>query len=113
MSGIGATAGQQANFNGDDQARWRPSDESSSRLQDHHHLCLMAKKSKKKTIKKDQSKKVVQDDDQDESDIEVEDDYKFDHLTKKHKYIFLKIVERNEELEEEVKKQEQSLHNQE
>ena len=29
----------------------------------------------------------------------MEDDYKFDHLTKEDKYIFLKIVERNEELE--------------
>jgi hypothetical protein len=114
VSGIGESARQQICPNDDDHARWRPSDESCSTSEDHHHLCLMAKKSKKKTIKKDQeSKKMLQDDDQSESEIVIEDDYKFDHLTKKDKYIFLKMVERNEELEEEIEKQEESLHNQE
>ena len=39
----------------------------------------MAKKSKKKSNKKDQEKKKAQVDDQDESDVEVEDNYNLDH----------------------------------
>ena len=52
-------------------------------------------------------------DDQDESDIEVEDNYNLDHLSSKDKFIIMKIVEKNDELEEENKKQEQSLQKQE
>ena len=52
-------------------------------------------------------------DDQDESDIEVEDNYNLDHLNRKDKFIIMKIVEKNDELEEENEKQEQSLQKQE
>ena len=73
----------------------------------------MAKKSKKKSNKKDQEKEKAQVDDQDESDVEVEDNYNLDHLNRKDKFIIMKIVEKNDELEEETKKQEQSLQKQE
>ena len=48
-------------------------------------------------------------DDQDKSDVEVEDNYNLDHLNCKDKFIIMKIVEKNDELEEENEKQEQSL----
>ena len=73
----------------------------------------MAKKSKKKASKKDQVKKIAQVDDQDESDVGVEDNYNLDHLNHKDKLIIMKIVEKNDELEEENEKQEQSLQKQE
>ena len=73
----------------------------------------MAKKSKKKASKKDQVKEIAQVDDQDESDVEVEDNYNLDHLNRKDKFIIMKIVEKNDELEEENEKQEQSLQKQE
>ena len=95
------------------QARWWPSDESTSVSHDTHHLCLMAKKSKKKASKKDQAKEIARVDDQEESDIEIEDSYTLDHLSNKDKLILMKLVEKNDELEEENEKQEQSLQNQE
>ena len=52
-------------------------------------------------------------DDQDKSDVEVEDNYNLDHLNRKDKFIIVKIVEKNDELEEENEKQEQSLQKQE
>ena len=73
----------------------------------------MAKKSKKKASKKDQVKEKAQVDDQDESDVEVEDNYNLDHLTRKDKLIIMKIVEKIDELELENEKQEQSLQKQE
>ena len=73
----------------------------------------MAKKSKKKSNKKDQEKEKAQVDDQDKSDVEVEDNYNLDHLNRKDKFIIMKIVEKNDELEEEIEKQEQSLQRQE
>ena len=73
---------QQAVVCSDTQARWRPSDESISVSHDTHHFCLMAKKSKKKSNKKDQEKEKAQVDDQDESDVEVEDNYNLDHLNR-------------------------------
>ena len=97
-------AGQQAVCDDDAQARWRPSDESTSVSDDTHHLCLMAKKSKKKSNKKDQEKEKAQVDDQDERDVEVEDNYNLDHLNQKDKSIIMKIVEKNDELEEEIEK---------
>ena len=54
----------------------------------------MAKKSKKKSNKKDQEKEKAQVDDQDESDVEVEDNYNLDHLNRKDKFIIMKIVEK-------------------
>ena len=69
----------------------------------------MAKKSKKKSNKKDQQKEKAQVDDQDKSDVKVEDNYNLDHLNHKDKFIIMKIVEKNDELEEENEKQEQSL----
>ena len=106
-------AEQQAVVCKDAQDRWRPSDESTSVSHDSHHLCLMAKKSKKKASKKDQVKEIAQVDDQDESDVKVEDNYNLDHLSLKDKLIIMKIVEKNDELEEENEKQEQSLQRQE
>ena len=73
----------------------------------------MAKKSKKKASKKDQVMEIAQVDDQDESDVEVEDNYNLDHLNRKDKFIIMKIVEKNDELEEENEKQGQSLQKQE
>jgi len=73
-------------------------------------LCLRAKKSKKKASKKDQVKEKAQ---VDESDVEVEDNYNLDHLTRKDKLIIMKIVEKIDELELENEKQEQSLQKQE
>ena len=67
----------------------------------------MAKKSKKKASKKDQVKEIAQVDDQDESDIEIKDSYTLDHLSHKDKLIIMKIVEKNDELEEDNEKQEQ------
>ena len=104
-------AEQQAAVCNDAQARWRPSDESTSVSHDSHHLCLMAKKSKEKSNKKDQEKEKTQVDDQDESD--VEDNYNLDHLNRKGKFIIMKIVEKNDELKEENEKQGQSLQKQE
>ena len=100
---------QQAAVCKDAQDRWRPSDESTSISHDSHHLCLMAKKSKKKSNKEDQKKEKAQVDDQDKSDVEVEDNYNLDHLNSKDKFIITKIVEKNDELEEENEKQEQSF----
>ena len=102
-------AGQQAICDDEAQARWWPSDESISVSHDTHHLCLMAKKSKKKSNKKDQEKEKAQVDDQDEGDVEVENNYNLDHLNRKDKFIIMKIVEKNDELEEKNEKQEQSL----
>jgi hypothetical protein len=73
----------------------------------------MAKKSKKKATQKDQEKEKAQADDQDENEFDVEDNYNLDHLSSKDKFIIMKIVEKNDELEEENEKQEQSLHKQE
>jgi hypothetical protein len=69
----------------------------------------MAKKSKKKASKKYQEKEKAQVDDQDESNVEIEDNYNLDHLNRKDKFIIMKIVEKNDKLEEENEKQEQSL----
>ena len=55
----------------------------------------------KKSSKKDQVKEIAQVDDQDKSDVEVEDNYNLYHLTRKDKFIIMKIVEKNDELEEE------------
>ena len=52
-------------------------------------------------------------DDQDKSDVEVEDNCNLDHLNRKDKFIIMKIVEKNDEIEEENEKQEQSLQKQE
>ena len=93
-------AEQQAAVCNDAQARWRPSDESTSVSHDSHHLCLMVKKSKKKSNKEDQEKEKAQVDDQDKSDVKVEDNYNLDHLNHKDKFIIMKIVEKNDELEE-------------
>ena len=101
-------AEQQAAICNDAQTWWQPSDKSTSVSHDTHHLCLMAKKSKK-CNKKDQEKEKAQVDDQDESDVKVEDNYNLDHLTHKDKLIIMKIVEKNDELEEENEKQEQTL----
>ena len=60
----------------------------------------MAKKSKKKASKRDQAKEIARVDDQVESDVEVEDNYNLDHLNHKDKFIIMKIVEKNDELEE-------------
>jgi fructose-1,6-bisphosphatase/sedoheptulose 1,7-bisphosphatase-like protein len=73
----------------------------------------MTKKSKKKATKKEQVKEIAQVDDQEESDLEIEDTYTIDHLSNKDKCIMLKIVEKNDDLEEEIEKQEQSLQRQE
>ncbi|XP_066354418.1 uncharacterized protein [Miscanthus floridulus] len=73
----------------------------------------MAKKSKKKNTKKDQEKEKAQVDNQDISDVEVEYNYNLDHLTHKDKFIIMKIVEKNDGLEEENEKEEQSLQKQE
>ena len=113
MSGMAETADQQAVVCRDAQDQWQPSDESTSVSHDSYHLCLMAKKSKKKSNKKDQEKEKAQVDDQKESDVEVEDNYNLDHLNHKDKFIIIKIVEKNDELEEEIEKQEKSLQNQE
>ena len=113
VSGKARAAGQQAVYDDEEQARWWPSDESTSVSHDIHHLCLMAKKSKKKSNKKDQEKEKAQVDDQDKSDIDVEDNYNLDHLNRKDKFMIMKIVEKNDELEEEIEKQEQSLQKQE
>jgi hypothetical protein len=72
----------------------------------------MAKKSKKKASKKDQVKEKAQVDDQDEGDVKVEDNYNLDHLNRKDNFIIMKIVEKNDELEEENEKQEQSFQKQ-
>jgi hypothetical protein len=112
VSGMAEAVEQQAAICNDAQVWWRPSDESTS-SHDTHHLCLMAKKSKKKSNKKDQEKEKAQVDDQDKSDVEVEDNYNLDHLNRKDKFIIMKIVEKNDELEEEIEKQEQSLQKQE
>jgi len=72
VSGI-ALAEQPAHCSDDDQARWRPSDESTSICLDTHHLCFMAKNDAKKDINKDQGNdhdEVTQEDDQEESDDE-------------------------------------------
>jgi fructose-1,6-bisphosphatase/sedoheptulose 1,7-bisphosphatase-like protein len=113
MSNIIEAARQQASICHDDQAQWCPSDEPCSISHDTHHLCLMAKKSKKKAIKKEQVKEKAQVDDQGESDVEIEDSYTLDHLSSKDKLIFMKLVQKNDELEEENEKQEQSLQKQE
>ena len=113
VSGMVEAAKQQAAVCNDAQARWRPSDESTLVSHDTHHLCLMAKKSKKKASKRDQAKEIARVDDQVESDVEVEDNYNLDHLNHKDKFIIMKIVEKNDELEEEIEKQEQSLQKQE
>ena len=60
VSSMAVAAEQQAAICNDAQARWRPSDESTSVSHDTHHLCLMAKKSKKKSNKKDQEKEKAQ-----------------------------------------------------
>ena len=104
VSSIGEAVRQQVGVYDNDQARWRPSDESTSISNDTHHLCLMAKKSKKKSNKKDQEKEKAQVDDQDKSDVEVKDNYNLDHLNRKDKFIIMKIVEKNDELEEEIEK---------
>ena len=104
---------QQAAVCNDAQDRWRPNDESTSVSHDTHHLCLMAKKSKKKANKKEQVKEIAQVDDQEESDIEIKNSYTLDHLSSKHKLILMKLVEKNDELEKENEKQEQSLQKQE
>jgi predicted nuclease of restriction endonuclease-like (RecB) superfamily len=64
----------------------------------------MAKKSKMKATKKDQEKEKAQADDQDKKEFEVEDTYNLDHLSSKDKFIIMKIVEKNDELEEENEK---------
>ena len=112
-SGMAEATEQQAAACNDTQARWWPSDESTSVSHDTHHLCLMTKKSKKKASKRDQGKEIARVDDQVESDVEVEDNYNLDHLNCKDKFIIMKIVEKNDELEEEIEKQEQSLQKQE
>ena len=104
MSGMDVAAGQQAVCDDEAQAWWQPSDESTSVSHNTHHLCLMAKKSKI-----DQAKEIARVDDQVESDVEVEDNYNLYHLNHKDKFIIMKIVEKNDELEEEIEKQEQSL----
>ena len=109
MSGIAETARQTTDSCDNDHDRWRPSDESCSVSQDTRHLCLMAKKRKKRASKKDQVKEIAQVDDQGESDVEVEDNYNLDHLNRKDRFIIMKIVKMNDELEEENEKQEQSL----
>ena len=63
----------------------------------------MAKKSKKKASKKDQVKEIAQVDDQGENEVEVEDNYNLDHLSCKDKFIIMKIVKKNDELEENEK----------
>jgi hypothetical protein len=72
------------------------------------HLCLMSKKEKKKKKKARQDevkqKVVIQEDDQIESDIEIEDSYTLDHLSDKDKLILMKLVEKNDELEQENEK---------
>ena len=52
-------------------------------------------------------------DDQEESDIEIKNSYTLDHLSSKDKLILMKLVDKNDELEEENEKQEQSLQKQE
>ena len=52
MSGMAEAADQQAAICNDAQARWRPSDESTSISHDTHHLCLMAKKTRKRVTRK-------------------------------------------------------------
>ena len=113
VSGMVEAAEQQAVVCNDTQVQWRPSDESTSVSHDSHNLCLMAKKSNKKATKKDQGKEIAQVDDQEESDFEIEDSYTLDHLSSKDKLILMKLVEKNDELEEENEKQEQSLQKQE
>ena len=105
MSGMDEAAEQQAAICNDAQAQWRPSDESTSVSHDIHHLCLMAKKSKKSS-KRDQAKEIARVDDQVESDVEVEDNYNLDHLNHKDKFIIMRIVEKNDELEVEDERQE-------
>jgi hypothetical protein len=101
---IPEAAEQQVVVCDDAQERWRPSDESTLVSHDSHNLCLMAKKSKKKANKKEQVKEIAQMDDQEESDVEIEDSYTLDLLSNKDKLIFMKIVEKNDEQEEENKK---------
>ena len=72
---------------------------------------VMAKKNKEN--KKQEESEKAQEDDQVKSNIEVEDDYNLDHITHKDKLMIVKIVENNDELEEDNEKQEQSLHKQE
>ena len=67
--GMAEVVGQQTVRDDEAQARWRPSDESTSVSHDTHHLCLMAKKSRKKASKKDQAKEIARVDDQEESDL--------------------------------------------
>ena len=50
-------------------------------------------------------------DDQDKSDVEVEDNYNLDHLNRKDKFIIMKIVEKNVELEEENEKKSNHFNN--
>ena len=69
-------------------------------------LVSHGQKSKKKSNKKDQEKEKAQVDDQDKSDVEVENNYNLDHLNRKDKFIIMKIVKKNDELEEENEKQE-------
>jgi hypothetical protein len=47
---------------------------------------------------------VIQEDDQIESDVEIEDSYTLDHLSNKDKLILMKLVEKNDELEQENEK---------
>ena len=65
------------------------------------------------SLQEDQVKEKAQVDYQDESDVEVEDNYNLDHLTHKDKLIIMKIVGKNDKLELENEKQEQSLQKQE
>ena len=41
--------------------------------------------------------------------LKLKNNYNLDHLNRKDKFIIMKIVEKNDELEEEIEKQEQSL----
>jgi hypothetical protein len=78
------------------------------------HTCLMAKKNTKKKPKKvSMEKKKVKDQDEYEDEVEIEDSYTLDHLSKKGKLILMRLLEKNDELELENEKQEQSLERQE
>ena len=79
VSGMAEAARQQAVCDDEAQARWRPSDESTSVSHDTHHLCLMAKKSKKKASKRDQAKEIAQVDDQGCSCLQLQHHSYLDH----------------------------------
>jgi hypothetical protein len=69
---------------------------------DSPHLCLMSKKEEEEEEeekKKKKKKKKKEEEEEEEEDIEIKVSYPLDHLSDKDKLIFMKLVEKNDELE--------------